>query len=198
MEVETFEVTETLTQPDGGAAVEPSDEAKRLIDELELVGQQKFFEQTDDGDLIQNPYRVMTQVEQLVYGLVCPSWTKLEEYDSGPVPLRVLQVASHAQQFYKVLAVWHPADSKADDPVLVGYEENRYGSKPTLLARWGRVLVPFEDLQATALNLLIDKWTAKLKVARVDIEQTLAQLDFIARDYLSGNRRDYALPECLR
>jgi len=146
MQVETYEATETTV--DGA---ECTQDAVQLMRELELDGQLKRLEQSNG---VANPYRKMTAEEAFVYQRVCPKRTRLNEYDSGWVPLRVLQVAAHARTMFTTLLVLHPEDVRID-PVLVG-TSTKYNALHTrdddhILARWGEVLLPLAELRAKAI-----------------------------------------------
>ncbi len=94
MQVETFEAIEREL-----AEHAPEEQAKalELIEELGLDGQQELLTERDDDDGERCPYRRMTAEEQRVYGAICEKTTEIEAYASGPIPLRVLQVAAHAR-----------------------------------------------------------------------------------------------------
>ncbi len=96
MQVETYEVTEQY----GIDKTECEAEAIALIESLGLTGQQNRLAETENGDKIAVPYRKMTQEESFVYRRICPKRTKLENYESGWIPLRVLQIAVHAKLMF--------------------------------------------------------------------------------------------------
>src|SRR5690606_31479142 len=97
MQVETYEVNETLS--DGTVEQMSDPESLALIEQLGLRGQETLLGKREAGDdvaVVRCPYRRMSAEEQNVFAVVCPQVTSLEEYASGPIPLRVLQVAAHA------------------------------------------------------------------------------------------------------
>lgn len=168
MLVETYEVVESC----GG---EPEDDsaAIELIGQLGLEGQQKLV--AEGGK--RNPYRMMTVEEVNVYGSLLTTHEKLSEYDAGPIPLRVLQVAAHATSlnFFKRLEVWHSASVQEKDPVLVGCT-GEYSGERFILARWGSELEPFSVLAKKAAKVMRGKLATKLHQIKSRVEGAIAGL----------------------
>lgn len=156
MQVETYEVTETTINGE-----ECTQDAVQLMRDLELQGQLNRLQLSNDKA---NPYRKVTAEENFVYRQLLPARTKLAEYDSGWVPLRVLQVAAHARSLFTTLLVLHPEDVRTD-PVLVGTSVTnpRYDrSGDHILARWGEVLLPLPELRAKAIADWRREYTEKV------------------------------------
>lgn len=182
MQVETFEALET----DCEGNVECDAEAVALIEKLGLGGQQKLINRTESAGgttVTRNPYRVMTADENFVYKTLCPASCKIADYGDGPIPLRVLQVAAHADEHFDSLLVWAATSSVVKDPVLIGvrrevvpprtWEEERL----FILARWGDVLEPFEKLLEKATAMFRKNYAhkaseliAKFKAAALEVE----------------------------
>ena len=182
MSVETYEVPEV----DCEGNVESDEEALALIEKMGLAGQQNLNAKRENGEIVRCPYRTMTREERFVYGQICPSKTKLTDYASGPVPLRVLQVAAHAQEMFDYLYVWHPSDPHQKDPLLVGYR-GKYDSSPEktfMLARWGDVLVPLSELRSIACDKFRKTCKAALDRIKRECDTNLAQLDLLGEDGL--------------
>jgi len=152
MQVETFECQETAAEP-----IEASEEAIGLIEELGLDGQKSLVCKQESGHEVRCPYREMTAEERFVYGVLCPKEYRLAVYKATPIPLRVLQVASHAKSLgiFDDLMVWDKEDVEVKDPVLVANIGESWSSarKVFILARWGEELEAF----ATLLRQAIDK-----------------------------------------
>lgn len=151
MLVESFECSEVKEE-----ASEMTDEAIALIEKLGLGGQQNFVSPKKEGQDTANrcPYREMLDEEFHVYGALCPEKTKLCYYKSSPIPLRVLQIAAHASEFFPHLEVWDKESSDVKDPVLVatnGKDSWQSGFARYILARWGEVLEPFHVLKQRAI-----------------------------------------------
>src|SRR3990167_5502989 len=126
MQVETFECQEVVEQ-----TPEVTEEAQILITKLGLIGQDTFYRsKTEDGPGM-CPYRLMTREEQAVYRALCPRTVDLQKYESGPIPMRILQVAAHATELnLGKLSVWCPQDAHDPDPILVAQGET---NKPPFL-----------------------------------------------------------------
>ena len=140
MKVETFECSETAAEP-----IEAAEEAIEIIRNLGLNGQLELLAPNDETK--RAPYREMTADEVFVYETICPTKAKLEDYRRTPIPLRVLQIASHVTDLglCESLEVWDAASPAEKDPVLVGVSGSRHSSnfKRFILARWGEELETF-------------------------------------------------------
>ena len=147
MKVEVFEM-EVERHP------EACDEAKRLIEELGLSGQQSTT--TETGPRV--PYRQWLRREMVVYSLLCPTVEKAEDYEADTIPLRVLQVMVHAKSLgiYECFRILSAANPAIKDPVLVGVPEGKLWdqTKWHILARWGAELdeFPVMERKATAIH----------------------------------------------
>lgn len=153
MQVETYECNETAAEP-----FEACEEAVGLIESLGLDGQKGLNVKDDIGRDVRCPYREMTKDEQFAYSVLCPQKTDIKRYDAGPIPLRVLQIASHAAglDVFRRLIVWHAASAAVPDPVLVGMMPRpsdstyEFYDRPFILARWAESLDAFVTVLKTA------------------------------------------------
>lgn len=166
MPVETFECEETATEE-----IEESTEARELIERLGLDGQKQLNSPDQKGRF---PYRLMTAEEEFVYRIICPKETKLGAYADSPIPLRVLQVASHANELFDKIVVWHRASPAIKDPVLVGYKKNPtrswHDGDLFILARWGEILEEWPMLLKTAMAA----WRESYRGQLVEIKSQVA------------------------
>jgi hypothetical protein len=167
MEVETFEATEL----DEFGCAEDRDEAERLVYELGLEGQDRFLGKDDSSS--GNPYRKMSSEEFTVYSALMTQRTELHRFSDGPIPLRILQVAHHAKDFFGSIFVWHCPNADIKDPVLVGVNGNQFNGEFFLLARWGDVLIPFDQLRSLASKI---KRAEAMAACRDAIERATARL----------------------
>lgn len=180
MEVETFECEEAVCE--GEKATE---EALELIDKLGLDGQKTYYQ----GENEEKPakcclYHFMTKEEQAVYRALCPRTVALKDYESGPVPIRVLQVAAHvADTGLGKLEVWCPKDATDPDPILVAQLPSK---APYLLARWGPVLEEFAVLKAKARERLIALRQGALQRIRSEMEKDLISIEACVDLHLLG------------
>lgn len=153
MQVEAFDCTETASEP-----IEASEEAVRLMEELGLEGQKSLVTKSEkSGRDTRCPYREMTKDEAYVYKVLCPEETALSQYSRSPIPLRVLQIAAHANDLgiFKKLVVWDRKSAVVKDPVLVAYGKPSPGDwrdSMWILARWGEELEAFTVLSKRALS----------------------------------------------
>jgi hypothetical protein len=165
MEVQTFE-SEVEKHP------EACDEARRLIDELNLTGQKKLI---NPDTKERSPYRKMLAEESTVYKTICPQSCKLEDYEDEAIPLRVLQVGSHANELFDELQVWYRTNADIKDPVLVGVKGEKYSNREFfLLARWGEELDEYPVLRRIAAKLLSDKWKHEANKLLLEVKQRIA------------------------
>ncbi len=187
-QVETYE-QEDASHSDATTMATDS-EAIALIESLGLTGQQKLV---NGPALTRLPYRAMEAREAVVYRALCDAVSKVEDYSGEAIPLRVLQVVAHARETGLVdrLEVWYPKVYRIDDPVLVGVRKVLlYPDKPEyasltsdvyhILARWGKTLLPLEQLEAMAVDLhrkarvsALAKLAAQVQTALEEAKTTL-------------------------
>jgi hypothetical protein len=179
MLVETYECEETAEE-----TVEMAAEAVKIIEEMNLEGQHSLIAPKDDGeDAERIPYREMTAEEKWVFELVCPHQEKLRTYGRAPMPVRVLQVAAHAESLgiFTELFVWAAEPQQDPDPVLVARIGDGYsGTRWFLLARWGEALDEWPALWNKAVakfrQIVADKFTA----IRADMERDAAEAETLS------------------
>lgn len=156
MQVETYEVSEVRAE-----CQDDKTELSRISSELGLDGQLKLLGQGDDASTF--PYRKMTIEEERVYDVLLPSTCKLANFDESVIPLRVLQIASHAKQFKETAMLFVRYCPSSPDPILFGRSQE-YGGDVYILARWGEVLESFEICRKKAQEKLVS--IAKAKIAK--------------------------------
>lgn len=169
MQVETFECSETAAEP-----IEATEEAVALMEKLGLAGQMQLVTRADGTPDKRCPYREITQEERFVYRVLCPESFKLHEYRASPIPLRVLQIAAHANELglFKRFIVWDKVDAAVNDPVLIAATEDyewASGNRTFILARWGEVLETFATLKQQALTAFRHQLLQSVEKVRSDI-----------------------------
>lgn len=162
--VETYEIEEIKGEAETMAI---DHEAIEIVERLGLEGQKTL---SNKVTVTRMPYPEMTDDQEFVFSILFPEKQKIEEYDSGIIPIRVLQVIAFCKDnhFFDSLRIWHSAKRKDKDPVLVGYikdKETSWREKSYVLARWGDALLPFEELMAQAKVIAYGK--LKMSVAQV-------------------------------
>lgn len=184
MQVETFEVFESAEMQ----SPEFAEEAVRLIEELGLAGQAKLLSKREDGGTVtRNPYRQITAEEEFVYRSICPATSKPEDYASGAMPLRIMQVLAHAKSLgcFTEFEVWHPTDFTVKDPVLIGLAQDPRFDAAThpwmkvrhIIARWGETLDSFATLKEQAVKSYRSRITAELNEAKAGLDMALATVN---------------------
>lgn len=180
MLVETYEVPEVAEQP-----VEVNTECSSLVEELELRGQEKFYnpEEPESADLF--CYRKMTAQEKIVIEAICPKRTNIEKYADGPIPLRVLQVVAHVKELRKMemldekgfIVVYHPQNADDPDPYLIYREGLEYSPRSFyLLARWGDELDNWNILKDKAKKIITAKLEKKFAEMKAEMESGMASI----------------------
>ena len=178
MDVETFECQETMTEP-----IEASEEAIRLMEDMELSGQLSLVKPpTAEERGTRCPYRKIRADEIFVYRRLCPQETELSRFSECPIPLRVLQIAAHAKglEMFKEFWVWS-AQGQVKDPVLVAYTTDRYhGGDCFILARWGDVLEAWPKLVEKAMSLWRDAVRSVVATHKVQMNMDEARIDSLS------------------
>lgn len=181
LHVETFEIEDASHSDASTMAADAA--ALELIEQLNLKGQLSIL---NAGTVTRLPYAVMEERELRVYKALFPVAAAVADYKAEAIPLRVLQVVAHAQQteLFHRLEVWGPKAATISDPLLVGITRApTYPGKPELanlttdtfylLARWGKALLPFEQLEALATDLSRKARLAKLTQLAVEVKQAI-------------------------
>lgn len=176
MLVETYECEETRDE-----SPEETAEAVALMEKLGLDAQLEAAGKSK-SPMGRNPYREMTGDEAFVFGILCPGRAKLEQYRAGPIPLRVLQIASHAMDLgiFDHLEVWHATAVDVKDPMLVGKCKNKVSPwtfDDFILARWGDVLDEWPALVKTAMAKWRDRVRAEIAGVIGSAQQELQSID---------------------
>lgn len=177
MEVELYNVEEIASSDASAMAADAT--AIELIERLGLSGQKKLV---SEKTATRQTFKRMTRVDELVFKTLFPESSRVEEFESEAMPLRVLEALETAKannQFGR-FEVWHSRTRK-DDPVLVGltgeanpqpwdaFYFNATGS--FLIARWGEALEPFAKLlkDAKAAWIADRKSKAKRQIAKAEL-----------------------------
>lgn len=173
VQVETFECSETAAEP-----IEASEEAIALINELGLAGQQELVAKPEGKPESRCPYREITAEERMVYRTLCPEKCNLDQYKASPVPLRVLQLAAHANSLglFQRMEVWDCESVLVPDPVLVAHTGKYDWSDNTtfILARWGAELETFAVLLKKAVEIRRQVMLDQLKAVQEEVVAKIA------------------------
>lgn len=180
MEIQTFEIEESIR----GTCPEEEAKAVELIERLQLEGQRTLVRK-DGATRFQYPE--MTLEEKAVYQAVFPARTPVEKYSHGIIPVRVLQVVSHAKEFCTEVEVWHKV-VRDPDPLLVGFigERHKADRKTFILARWGDALKQFGELVKEARQIIRQRFVTQLEEAIATRQAKLAGVDGLVDSYLQN------------
>jgi hypothetical protein len=116
----------------------------------------------------------MNQVSKRVYETLCPAKVDLIKYGKTPIPLEVLGLIqlSQREKYFSKIQIWY--DDKSPDPLAVGVIPDRNGytwnDELYLIARWGDVLRPFEELKEMAIKVFTNS-------KRIEITRSIAQAE---------------------
>lgn len=179
------EMTPTITDP---AALASWHEA---VEKLNLVGQLSVVRTKEKSPI---PFPQMNSSMMTVYGALCPRKQKLEEFDGGAIPMRVLEAAQLCtrEAYFDQMYVW--SDTSKPDPVLVGMKKViRSGSTmPSevfyLIARWGDELRAFAELKKMAVERLIADRRRKLTATMNRVQAGLDNIEIQAQAEADGER----------
>lgn len=171
---------------------EPDHEALALIEELGLTRQTN-----DSGARI--AYPVPTADQGFVMETLFAKATKLELYDAGCIPLRVLkEIRSYrAENPDHLLVVRHCTPAEVKDPVLLAFTEtsepkyrdyHALAESPQwpnfrLIARWGDALESWDKLMVKASELATAAYDEALVsiMGRIDAERAKLARGFKVR-----------------
>jgi hypothetical protein len=184
MKVETYEIEEAKAEPQLEA------EAVELIEKLGLAGQRSLVKDTSAGET-RIPYREMTKGERVVFERVFPKQEKVEEYASGIIPVRVLQVVSHGKELFERVEVW--SSEGGSEFLLIGLNGTKWNNqKSFVLARWGVSLLTMDQIQGAAKKLVKADMEKELRECVGKCEVMLKGIEGLVEKRIAGE--DVRLP----
>lgn len=163
--IEDWTCREVADQP------ELEDEAKRIVHDLKLEGQQQLIAAC--GNRV--PFKMLTREQNFVFKELCPETSKLDKYNRCAIPTRVLAIAEVASKlggdtpFFNELVVLDTDAAYDPDPILLGVhylEGYSWQRQEFLLARWGAEL---DELPAL-MNRAADQMRARLMTTWLDVQ----------------------------
>lgn len=193
MEVETYECEEVATEP-----LEITEEAKRLIDELGLTGQQELVcPNTGVTQPTRQPYRVMHADEEYAARVLCPAEFKVDQYKQSPIPIRVLQAYHYAKSlgFFDSFAIWDKQEAVVKDPFLIGKKRKtgkyEWGDHHYLIARWGEELESFPVLIRQAADKMRQRAVQAAQAVERSIAMHVANIQSMPDEEVIGRGADW-------
>ena len=192
LQVETYEI-EDATHGEASQMAHDA-EAAELIEKLGLSGQKSL---QNPETLTRCPYPVAEEDALLVFKALNPETCRPEDYSLDCIPVRVMQVLAHARElnFFTSFAIWYPKSARIEDPVLVGlrnWKRPGHSWETTdiyILARWGKMLLPFAELRELAVRTLRDRATSRIAKALGEMTaaaqqvKTTMDIKFLAHDF---------------
>lgn len=154
MLVETYNEAELTT----AGSVDPSEAAERddLISKLGLKAQMM------EGKALEYP--CPSAEKMFAIDVLFPTGTKIEDYNAGSIPVRVLKEAAYYRSLHPehVLVVRHETPAIIKDPVLLAYTDTKYAwqwataqaKDYRLIARWGDALDSWDRLVMRAREVV--------------------------------------------
>mgnify|MGYP003627735045 CR=1 FL=1 len=125
-------------------------------------------------------FRPITETESKVFKILFPVDTALEKYDSF-VPNEVLEALKDFRdtcptRLQGAPRVWHAKDYDPDPVLVQGFQENpdyNFTSGYYLIARWGKALLPFEELEFTAFHHWRAQRLNKLRAMKQELKAAI-------------------------
>lgn len=161
--------------------LEAEPEALALIQELGLK-----LQVDKDNSVARMGYPSPTKDQSFVLMTVFAQATKIEDYDAGCIPLRVLkEIRSYKAEHPKHrLFIRHDVPSVVKDPVLLAYcgqhewmwNQDCSGPDYRLIARWGDALEPWDALVMKGKKLMATKAIERLQEIMGECEMILGKL----------------------
>ncbi len=159
-------------------------EALGLSDQLALAA-------TDKSPI---PFEAMNEVSLRVYSTLCPEMRDYKKYNRTTIPLEVLALIhlSVNEGYFKSVEIWY--DDKAPDPLAVGFTQAKgeYSHRDNfLIARWGDMLRPFEELKSLALTRYTHASRLSLQSKISDLQHRLENVEVNSARYFEGDAQYY-------
>lgn len=130
---------------------------------------------------------------QRVYATLCPQMVDYKKYTKTAIPLEVLGLIhlSINEGYFTDIEIWY--DDKTPDPLAVGLiKTSQYSIKDTfLMARWGDVLKPFEELKAQAIKVYTNSSKIKLQQRLVETQNFLSNVELNSERYFDVQAESY-------
>ena len=140
---------------------------KQKCKELGLLSQLQLASQDKSPILFDS----MNELQFRVYRTLCPANVNYRDYNRTAIPLEVLSLFALCEKeaYFQKMNIWY--DDKNPDPIAVGlpHGKSEWSSGSwNIIARWGDVLRPFEELKSLAI--------ARYKISsRVRLEHNISE-----------------------
>jgi len=159
---------------------------------FEIASQLGLDEQLKHADRSEEkkapPYMHVDPKTAKIIKTLCPVQTDYKKYRASTIPLDVLKEIQKAETngWYSRIHICY--DDKSPDPFVIGFthSEHRWSADIHLIARWGAELLPFEQLEAKAIQRMhSDVKQAAIRLKH-EIDMILEDVDGFANQLLGG------------
>lgn len=176
--VQTFVIEETKT------LIYESESIDQWKEKCDALGLDKQLALTQPGKS-PVPFEFMNTVSKRVYETICPAKVEFKDYDKTPIPLEVLGLIKLCvdEKYFSKIEIWY--DDKSPDPLAIGRKSKdsyTWNDDFYLIARWGDVLRPFEELKSKAIAIFTN---SKRIEYRRNIVENEAKLKTVEEDVLA-------------
>lgn len=138
------------------------------------------------------PFENMNEVSKRVYQTLCPAVVEYKKYGKTAIPLEVLGLIklSEDEKYFDHISIWY--DDKSPDPLAVGVVKiNDWSQEYFLIARWGDVLRPFDELMKMAIQRYKKKSILDLKNKISEASNKLENIDLNVERYFNADNNSY-------
>lgn len=140
------------------------------------------------------PFESMNTVSNRVYSTLCPAKVKYKAYKKTAIPLEVLSLIalSEKEHYFEEIEIWY--DDKTPDPLAVGVNKiQSWEREYFLIARWGDVLRPFEELKEKAIQVYKNSTLLSLRRSLSDTNQKIADIENNVALYFDAQVEAYSV-----
>jgi hypothetical protein len=177
---------------------ETAEEWFNLCVEMGLESQGKLADRSEE--LKAPPYMYIDPKTERIIRTLCPLGVEFKEYDASTIPLDILQEIQKCLKhgWYNKIKIYY--DNKSPDPFVVGFTHAQYEHQAHkhLIARWGAELLPFELLEAKAIERIKDAAFSAMSELKAKVDFSLQNLDIFCKQMLSGKeapKSDFSVPD---
>lgn len=124
------------------------------------------------------PFEYMNTVSKRVYETICPQKINYKKYSKTTIPLEVLSLIalSEKEHYFEEIQIWY--DDKSPDPLAVGFiKKDSWTYDFYLIARWGDVLRPFDELKEKAIKVYKNSYLLNLRRTLAETNEKIANID---------------------
>jgi hypothetical protein len=124
------------------------------------------------------PFVSMNTVMNRVYTTLCPEKVDYKRYRKTAIPLEVLSLIALAEKekYFTEIQIWY--DDRTPDPLAVGIlKKQEWSHDLFLIARWGDVMRPFDELKEKAIQVYKNTSIIQLKRSVADANEKIANID---------------------